>query len=115
MITIQKWFAKWLLLTLLWFVLNSIDLSQLQLADARNDVLVEKVLVTFLESLILCWILANSSKDVALPWLRFSLPLLMQLRSKFSTMMDKYLVFREFVVVVFARKSRGPVVSPVRP
>ena len=60
--SIQHWFGKWLLLTLFWFVLNSIDFSQLQLTDFSKDALIGRAMMSILDSLILCWILARSSK-----------------------------------------------------
>lgn len=59
---IQKWFGKWILLTLLWFVLNTIDFSQLQLNDLRQSALIGRALMSMLDALILCWVLAKSGK-----------------------------------------------------
>jgi hypothetical protein len=59
---IQKWFGKWILLSLLWFVLNSIDFSQLQLNDMQQSALMGRALMSMLDSLILCWVLAKSGK-----------------------------------------------------
>lgn len=59
---IQKWFGKWILLSLLWFVLNSIDFSQLQLNDMQQSALLGRTLMSMLDSLILCWVLAKSGK-----------------------------------------------------
>ncbi len=59
---IQKWFSKWILLSLLWFVLNTIDFSQLQLNDMRQSALIGRALMSMLDSLILCWVLAKSVK-----------------------------------------------------
>lgn len=59
---LQKWFFKWLLLSLLWFVLNSIDFSQLQLNDMSQSAMIGRTIMSLLDSLILCWVLARSSK-----------------------------------------------------
>ncbi len=59
---LQKWFGKWILLSLLWFVLNSIDFSRLQLNDMQYSALVGRALMSMLDSLVLCWVLANSGK-----------------------------------------------------
>ncbi len=50
----QKWFGKWILLSLLWFVLNSIDFSQFQLNDMLQSTLIGRGFMSMLDSLILC-------------------------------------------------------------
>jgi len=60
---IQKWIGKWILLSLLWFVLNSIDFSQFQLNDMMQPALIGRALMSVLDSLILCWVLARSGKS----------------------------------------------------
>ncbi len=58
----QKWFGKWILLSLLWFVLNSIDFSQLQLNNMSQQAIIARVVMAMLDSLVLCWVLAKSNK-----------------------------------------------------
>lgn len=60
--TIKQWFGKWLILTILWFVLNLIDFSNLQLANTNSEALLGYAIMAMLDSLILCWILAKSTK-----------------------------------------------------
>lgn len=59
---IQKWLGKWVLLTLLWFLLNSIDFSQLQLNMMSSPAIIARGLMSMLDSLVLCWVLAKSTK-----------------------------------------------------
>ena len=57
---LQKWFGKWLLLSLLWFVLNTIDFVHLQLNDMSQAAIIGRAIMAVLDSLVLCWILAKS-------------------------------------------------------
>jgi len=57
----RNWFLKWLLLSVLWFVLNSIDFLQLQLNEMNQPAILGRAIMSVLDSLILCWILAKSS------------------------------------------------------
>lgn len=59
---LQKWFGKWILLSMLWFVLNSLDFSRLQLNDMQQSALIGRALMSILDSMVLCWVLAKSSK-----------------------------------------------------
>lgn len=59
---LRKWFGKWILLSLLWFVSNSIDFSQLQLNDMQQSALIGRALMSMLDSLVLCWVLIKSGK-----------------------------------------------------
>jgi hypothetical protein len=56
--TIQHWFGKWLILTILWFVLNLVDFSNLQLANTSHEALLGYAIMAILDSLILCWVLS---------------------------------------------------------
>lgn len=57
---LQKWFGKWLLLSILWFVLNSIDFVHLQLNNMSQTAIIGRVIMAIFDSVILCWILAKS-------------------------------------------------------
>ena len=57
---LQKWFGKWLLLSILWFVLNSIDFVHLQLNNMSQAAIIGRVIMAIFDSVILCWILAKS-------------------------------------------------------
>jgi hypothetical protein len=93
--------------------LNSIDLSHLQLADVSQSDLIDRAIMSILESLIFCWILDRFYKGGSLHWMVFSLAWFMKVREKFSQVMIECLVFGAPVDVVFARKSRSPVVTLV--
>lgn len=59
---IKKWFGKWAILTILWFILNLIDFSNLQLANLSREALIGYAIMAVLDSLILCWVIAKSTK-----------------------------------------------------
>lgn len=56
--TIQHLFGKWLILTILWFVLNLMDFSNLQLANTSHEALLGYAIMAILDSLILYWVLS---------------------------------------------------------
>ena len=59
---IKRWLGKWIILSLLWFVLNLLDFSNLQLATTTQQALLGNAIMAMLDSLVLCWVLARSSK-----------------------------------------------------
>lgn len=61
MVTIKKWLGKWIILSLLWFVLNLLDFSNLQLANNLQQAMLGNALMAMLDSVVLCWVLAKSS------------------------------------------------------
>ena len=58
---IKRWLGKWIILSLLWFVLNLLDFSNLQLAITTQQALLGNAMMAMLDSLVLCWVLAKSS------------------------------------------------------
>jgi len=62
MAIIKRWLGKWIILSLLWFVLNLLDFSNLQLANTTQQALLGNAMMAMLDSLVLCWVLAKSSK-----------------------------------------------------
>lgn len=60
--TLKQWIGKWFLLAILWFVLNLIDFSNLQLVNFSRDTLIGYAVMAILDSVILCWVIAKSTK-----------------------------------------------------